>query len=126
MLVGAVAIAYHLPGLAAPLRLDRDVRRQIFDGRVTRWNAPPIAALNAGSPLPPTPITWFGFDPARLGREKGQNVVAFARWALREGVDAARRLEYVPLPPPVVAHYDTVLTSLSFGPCTAGGSGGER
>jgi phosphate transport system substrate-binding protein len=247
MLVGAVAVAYHIPGLDSPLRLDRETLRQIFDGRVSRWNAPAIVALNPGSRLPATPIsvvyrtagsatsvlfseflrgkgrdagaepswrvgiaaegnegvaaqiqqtvgsigyvelayatpnglevalirngagefarpseatlnatvsaglsgradargvslvslsqagtypiggiTWLVLDPGKLGEEKGRKIVAFARWALREGADAARRLEYVPLPAAVVAHYDSVLTSLSFGPCTAGGTGEGR
>jgi phosphate transport system substrate-binding protein len=244
MLVGAVAVAYHLPGLSAPLRLDRETLRAIFDGRITRWNSKEIVALNPGAPLPALPIvvvhrgpgsatsalfarflrgssagadsvaadpkwrvgiaaegnegiaaqvqqtvgaigyvelayttpaglevavirngagefarpseatlnatvhaglsaradargvsllslpvtgtypiaaiTWLVLDPSKLGQEKGRKVVAFARWALSEGAVAARRLEYVPLPPALVAHYDSVLSTLSFERCPAG------
>jgi phosphate transport system substrate-binding protein len=50
--VGAVAVAYRLPGLSAPLRLDAAVLADIFAGRVTAWDAPAIAALNPGIRLP--------------------------------------------------------------------------
>ena len=62
-------------------------------------------------------LTWLVLDPGTTDPERGARVVAFARWALREGARAADRLEYVPLPPHVVAHYDSVLTALRFGPC---------
>jgi phosphate transport system substrate-binding protein len=242
MLVGAVAVAYNVPDLAEPLRLDRAVLKEIFDGRVSRWNAGEIARLNPAVKLPSLPIvvvyrspgsatslrfaeflsgrsgdssqgpapepvwrvgvaaegnegvaatiqqrrgaigyielayaapsgleianirngageyarpseatlnatvhagigtrtdvrgtrlvslpasgtypiaaiTWLVLDPSRLGEKKGRKVVAFARWALVDGASAARRLEYVPLPPAVVSHYDSVLTRLSFRPC---------
>jgi phosphate transport system substrate-binding protein len=85
-----------------------------------------LVSLSQSGTYPIGGVTWLVIDPARLGRAKGGKVVAFARWALRDGANAARRLEYVPLPGAVVAHYDSVLTSLSFGPCKAGGSGGGR
>ena len=50
--LGAVAVAYNIPGLNAPLKLDAEILTGIFAGRVTQWNAPPIAALNAGLRLP--------------------------------------------------------------------------
>lgn len=50
--VGAVAVAYRIPGLSAALRLDADVLADIFTGRITRWNAPEILALNPGLPVP--------------------------------------------------------------------------
>jgi phosphate transport system substrate-binding protein len=50
--LGAVAVAYNLPGLAQPLRLDGATLAGIFTGRVTKWNAPEIAALNPGVALP--------------------------------------------------------------------------
>jgi phosphate transport system substrate-binding protein len=54
--VGAVAVAYKLPGLVSPLRLDADVLADIFSGRVRQWDAPEIAALNPGVRLPNLPI----------------------------------------------------------------------
>lgn len=54
--VGAVAVAYRVPGLVAPLKLDANVLVEIFAGRVTMWDAPAIAALNPGVRLPRLPI----------------------------------------------------------------------
>lgn len=50
--LGAVAVAYNLPGLNAPLKLSGDVVADIFAGRITKWNDPRIAATNAGVSLP--------------------------------------------------------------------------
>ena len=50
--LGAVAVAYNLPGLAAPLKLSGDVVADIFAGRITKWNDPRIAATNPGVSLP--------------------------------------------------------------------------
>lgn len=52
MVVGAVAVAYNVPGLLTPLRLDADVLAAIFLGRITRWDDPALAALNPGRALP--------------------------------------------------------------------------
>jgi phosphate transport system substrate-binding protein len=53
---GAIAVTYHLPGLAQPLRLGGEVLADIFLGRITRWNDPRLAALNPGVRLPATNI----------------------------------------------------------------------
>jgi len=50
--VGAVVIAYNLPGLAQPLRLDGPTTADVFLGRITKWNDPRVAALNPGVALP--------------------------------------------------------------------------
>lgn len=55
-----VAIAYDLPGLAAPLRLDGAALAGLYNGTISSWNDPEIAALNpslslAGLP-PVTPV----------------------------------------------------------------------
>ena len=50
--IGAVAVAYNVPGLRAPLNLDGDVLGRIFLGEITKWNDRRIAALNAGVQLP--------------------------------------------------------------------------
>ena len=52
MLIAAVAVTYHLPGLDAPLRLSPELLADLFLGRVTRWDDPRVAALNPGVPLP--------------------------------------------------------------------------
>ena len=52
MVVGAVAVTYNLPGLEQPLHLSGPVLGDVFLGKITKWNDPRIAALNAGVPLP--------------------------------------------------------------------------
>lgn len=54
--ISAQFIAYNLPGLTKPVRLDPDVLAAIYKGQITRWNAKPIAAINKGVTLPSTPI----------------------------------------------------------------------
>ncbi|HEX4588175.1 MAG TPA: phosphate ABC transporter substrate-binding protein PstS [Mycobacterium sp.] len=48
---GPIAITYNLPGVDG-LALDGPTAAKIFNGAVTKWNAPEIAALNAGKTLP--------------------------------------------------------------------------
>lgn len=55
--VGAIAVAYNLPAVGTPLRLDAEVLAGIFLGRITRWDAAGIRALNPGLALPSRPIT---------------------------------------------------------------------
>ena len=54
--LGAVAVIYNLPGVAK-LNLSGPVLAEIFLGKVTKWNDPAIAALNAGVSLPDTAIS---------------------------------------------------------------------
>lgn len=55
--MGAVAVTYNLPEIAsAPLKLSGDVLGDIFLGKITKWNDPRIAAMNAGVKLPATDI----------------------------------------------------------------------
>ncbi|MBB4639411.1 phosphate ABC transporter substrate-binding protein PstS [Longimicrobium terrae] len=54
--MGAVTVAYNLPRMAQPLRLDGPALAGIFGGRITRWNDPAIAALNPGVTLPATDV----------------------------------------------------------------------
>ncbi len=56
MVLGAVTIAYNLPGLQQPLRLDGPTLASLFSGRIKRWNDPAIAALNPGVNLPATDV----------------------------------------------------------------------
>jgi phosphate transport system substrate-binding protein len=55
MVTGPIAIAYNVAGVDK-LVLDADVAAKIFDGKITGWNDPAIAALNKGVTLPATPI----------------------------------------------------------------------
>jgi phosphate transport system substrate-binding protein len=52
MLLGAVAVTYHLPGLDRPLRLSPEALADLFLGRIARWDDPRLAALNPGARLP--------------------------------------------------------------------------
>lgn len=54
--IGAVVVAYNLPDVAQPLRLDADVIADVFLGRITRWDDARIAAENPGVQLPATDI----------------------------------------------------------------------
>jgi phosphate transport system substrate-binding protein len=55
MVTGPIAIAYNVKGVDK-LVLDAEVAAKIFDGKITTWNDPAIAALNTGVTLPSTPI----------------------------------------------------------------------
>lgn len=54
---GAVVVAYKLTGLTTPLKMTPDVIAGIFDGKITKWNDPAIAAVNSGITLPATEIS---------------------------------------------------------------------
>ena len=51
LVFGPVAIAYNLPGVA-DLALDGTTAARVFNGQITTWNDPAIAALNPGKQLP--------------------------------------------------------------------------
>ena len=48
---GPIAVTYNLPGVDG-VALDGPTLAKIFNGAVTTWNAPEIAALNSGKTLP--------------------------------------------------------------------------
>lgn len=56
LVFGPVALAYHLEGVDA-LVLNADLLAKIYQGQITRWNDPAIAALNNGIQLPDLAIT---------------------------------------------------------------------
>ncbi len=58
MVVGPIAIAYNLPGVD-DLTLTPEVAAGIFNGTVTTWDDPVIAAINADVELPNSPIKVF-------------------------------------------------------------------
>jgi phosphate transport system substrate-binding protein len=58
MVVGPVAFSYNLKGVSK-LVLNADVLAKIFQGQITTWNDPAIAALNSGVTLPSTAIKVF-------------------------------------------------------------------
>ena len=54
--LGAVVVAYNLPGVASPVKFTPDVLADIFLGKVTRWNDARLASINPGVNLPATDI----------------------------------------------------------------------
>jgi len=54
---GAVAVAYNVPELKQPLKLDGPALAGIYAGEITRWEDPKLAALNPTEKLPDTAIT---------------------------------------------------------------------
>ena len=57
MVMGAVAVAYNLPGVDKGLKLTPDVLAGIYLGKITQWNDPLITAQNPGITLPSSSIT---------------------------------------------------------------------
>ena len=55
--LGAVAVAYNLPGVAEELRFTGPVLADIYLGKITRWNDPALKASNPTAELPDRPIT---------------------------------------------------------------------
>jgi phosphate transport system substrate-binding protein len=55
--LGAVVPVYNLPNVTAELKFSGPVLADIFLGKITKWNDPSIAKLNAGVTLPATDIT---------------------------------------------------------------------
>jgi phosphate transport system substrate-binding protein len=55
--LGAVVPVYNLPNVSAELKFNGPVLADIFLGKITKWNDPAIAKLNAGVTLPATDIT---------------------------------------------------------------------
>ena len=50
--IGAVTLAYNLPGMSSGLHLTGQVIANIFLGTITNWNDPAITALNPSTTLP--------------------------------------------------------------------------
>ncbi len=58
MVTGPIAIAYNVEGVDS-LTLTPAVASDIFNGKITTWNDPKIAAINSGVTLPATAIKVF-------------------------------------------------------------------
>ncbi len=56
VVIGPITLSYNLSGLSKPLQLSAPVIASIFDGKITKWNDPAIAADNPGVTLPSTAI----------------------------------------------------------------------
>lgn len=57
VLAGSVVMIYNLPGLPSTLILDRKTLADIYNAAITKWNDPPIQAINPGLNLPNATIT---------------------------------------------------------------------
>lgn len=55
LVFGPVALTYKLNGVT-DLTLNGEVAAKLFNGQITTWNDPAIAALNPGKTLPATPV----------------------------------------------------------------------
>ncbi len=55
--LGAVVPVYNIPNVNAELKFTGPLLADIFLGKITKWNDPAIAKLNAGVSLPPRDIT---------------------------------------------------------------------
>jgi phosphate transport system substrate-binding protein len=55
--IGAVAVAYNVPEVSAPLRLSAETLTAIYLGDVKSWNDPKLVAENPSANLPAKPIT---------------------------------------------------------------------
>jgi phosphate transport system substrate-binding protein len=55
--LGGVAPVYNIPNVRAELKFSGPVLADIFFGKITKWNDPAIAKLNAGVTLPSTDVT---------------------------------------------------------------------
>ncbi|MGH3304821.1 MAG: phosphate ABC transporter substrate-binding protein PstS [Streptosporangiaceae bacterium] len=56
VVIGPITMSYNLPGVSG-LKLTPTVIANIFQGNITSWNDPAIAAVNPGVTLQSTPIT---------------------------------------------------------------------
>jgi phosphate transport system substrate-binding protein len=54
---GAITASYNIPGIKSGLKLDGPTLADIFQGKITTWNDPKIAAMNSGAKLPSSKIT---------------------------------------------------------------------
>src|SRR6266567_5914889 len=94
VIAGAVVAAYNLPGLQGVLKLDGPTLSDIFQGKITKWNDPKIAALNGGVALPDVAIT-----PVHRTDGSGTtfiftNYLATQSAEFKEKIGAAKQVEW--------------------------------
>lgn len=77
LVFGAIAIIFNVAELDS-LVLDAPTAAKIFNGSVTQWDAPEIAALNPGQPLPSSPIVVIARNDESGTTENFQNYLATA------------------------------------------------
>jgi phosphate transport system substrate-binding protein len=54
--ISAQQVNYNLPGIHQHLKLNGKVLAAMYQGRITKWSDPQVAALNPGLHLPDTPV----------------------------------------------------------------------
>jgi phosphate transport system substrate-binding protein len=79
------------------------------DYRVSIVNAPGPGAYPIAS------FTWIILYQHQPNADKGQKLVDFLRWALREGSASAAALDYAPLPAAMVSRLEQRLGTVTFG-----------
>lgn len=57
--IGAITVAYNLPGISSGLNLTGDIVAKIYLGTITNWNDAAIQSLNPGTTLPDHGISTF-------------------------------------------------------------------
>jgi len=87
--LGAVTVAYNVPGVDKGLKLDGATVADVFLGKVTKWNDPAIAKLNDGVDLPDTDITvCHRSDESGTTKNFTQFLAAYSpAWESGPGVD---------------------------------------
>lgn len=55
--IGAVTLAYNIPGVPTGLHLNENLTAEIFNGAITYWDNASITGINNGLSLPHNPIT---------------------------------------------------------------------
>ena len=55
IVISAQAVNYNLPGISN-LKLSGDIIAKMYEGKISKWNDPAIAALNSGVSLPATTV----------------------------------------------------------------------
>jgi phosphate transport system substrate-binding protein len=56
LVISAQVVSYNVPGIKGNLKLNAAVLAGLYQGTITSWNAPAIAALNPGASLPPLKV----------------------------------------------------------------------
>ena len=56
MAISGQEINYNVPGVTGHLKLDAPVLAAMYEGKITNWNDPKVAALNPGVTLPSLPV----------------------------------------------------------------------
>jgi phosphate transport system substrate-binding protein len=80
------------------------------DYRISIVNAPGDGAYPISS------FTWIILYQNQPDTDKGQKLIDFLRWALREGEASAAALDYAPLPAEMVARLEQRLGTVTLGP----------